>query len=194
MPAQAEDAYARCLFNNWDFSLLRDDCRDTQLWTCADCLAAYKAWLCAAVFPRCQGSPSLRVPICRNTCFVRPGLCLQPVLSCCWASPAPPACLCSAAWLCSAARQPHGLRHTQGGRAGCVVQEVVRKCPVTNQFTCPLTDPRDYADGLGMCANSCLAAYVQAHAGGSDRRPVCRPVCNPGNVSHATAALPPVRG
>ena len=28
----------------------------------------------------------------------------------------------------------------------------MRKCPVTNQFSCPLTDKRDYADGLAMCA------------------------------------------
>ena len=69
---QLEDAYAACLFNNWQFSLLLDDCKNTQLWTCADCQAAYKAWLCASVFPRCSGSPEQRVPTCRNTCFVCP--------------------------------------------------------------------------------------------------------------------------
>ena len=69
---QAEDEYAACQYNNWQFTLLLDDCRDTQLWTCADCAAAYKAWLCATVFQRCQDeSPDLRVPTCRNTCFVR---------------------------------------------------------------------------------------------------------------------------
>ena len=30
------------------------------------------------------------------------------------------------------------------------MQEVVRKCPITNQFTCPLTDSRDYLDGTSM--------------------------------------------
>ena len=69
---QLEDAYAACLFNNWQFSLLLDDCKNTQLWTCADCQAAYKAWLCASIFPRCSGSPEQRVPTCRNTCFVCP--------------------------------------------------------------------------------------------------------------------------
>ena len=69
---QLEDAYAACLFNNWQFSLLLDDCKNTQLWTCADCAAAYRAWLCASVFARCSGSPEQRVPTCRNTCFVSP--------------------------------------------------------------------------------------------------------------------------
>jgi hypothetical protein len=31
-------------------------CRDVQLWTCDDCLRAYKAWLCASLFPRCVGA------------------------------------------------------------------------------------------------------------------------------------------
>jgi hypothetical protein len=31
-------------------------CRDVQLWSCDDCLRAYKAWLCSSLFPRCTGA------------------------------------------------------------------------------------------------------------------------------------------
>ena len=40
------------------------------------------------------------------------------------------------------------------GDAATMLQDVVRKCPVSNTgFDCPLDDPRDYADGFSMCEN-----------------------------------------
>ena len=100
---QLEDSYASCLFNNWQFGLLLDDCRDTQLWTCADCEAAYKAWLCATVFPRCSDSPEDRVLTCRDTCFVRPGALWGAAADWHLAGPAyscgAPAQMCSQTWL-----------------------------------------------------------------------------------------------
>lgn len=68
---QAEDNWAACLYNNWRFALLQDNCRDVQLWTCDDCRAAYRSWLCSQIFQRCaNGDPLQRIPVCRNICFV----------------------------------------------------------------------------------------------------------------------------
>lgn len=71
--AQAEDRYAACLFSNWAFTQRQGDCRYVQLWTCDDCAAAYKRWLCGTIFQRCaNGDPNTRVRMCRDTCFVSP--------------------------------------------------------------------------------------------------------------------------
>ena len=68
---QAEDEYAACLFNNWNFALLQDNCRDIQLWSCNDCRVAYRSWLCSQIFTRCQnGEPLQRVKTCRDECLV----------------------------------------------------------------------------------------------------------------------------
>lgn len=78
MILQAEDNYAACLFNNWNFALLQDDCRDIQLWSCDHCRAAYRSWLCSQVFVRCQNSdPYQRVKTCRDDCFVSLPLSVQ---------------------------------------------------------------------------------------------------------------------
>ena len=68
---QAEDNWAACVFNNLNFALLQDNCRDIQLWTCDDCRTAYRSWLCSQAFGRCaNGDPLQRIETCRDICFV----------------------------------------------------------------------------------------------------------------------------
>lgn len=44
------------------------DCRKWySLWTCTDCIAAYKAWVCATMFRNCENGTTL--PVCRSLCF-----------------------------------------------------------------------------------------------------------------------------
>ena len=68
-----EDRYARCLYRNLELQLSVSNCRDVQLWSCDDCMAAYKRWLCTTTFKRCEEGgtldPSSVVKGCRDTCF-----------------------------------------------------------------------------------------------------------------------------
>ena len=65
-----EDRFARCLTENLNLKLLVSNCRDLKLWTCDDCLSAYKKWACTTVFKRCEGTnPSQTALACRETCF-----------------------------------------------------------------------------------------------------------------------------
>ena len=74
-PGKREDDYARCIYNNFDFALRTGDCVAMRPpWDCDDCRAAYKDWICATVFPKCQGDsaatmgPTIVKP-CRDLCF-----------------------------------------------------------------------------------------------------------------------------
>ena len=73
-PGKVEDDYARCIFERLEFAVGMGDCVTNRgLWSCEDCKAAYKDWLCATVFPRCKegttDSESEIVKPCRDLCF-----------------------------------------------------------------------------------------------------------------------------
>ncbi|KAK3277438.1 hypothetical protein CYMTET_14554 [Cymbomonas tetramitiformis] len=51
---QKEDNYAACVHARLSELVSRTNCRDYRHYTCEDCVLAYKLWLCAVIFPRCQ--------------------------------------------------------------------------------------------------------------------------------------------
>lgn len=74
-PGKLEDDYARCIFERLEFAVGMGDCEaDRGLWSCQDCKAAYKDWLCASLFPRCKEATADSageeiVKPCRDLCF-----------------------------------------------------------------------------------------------------------------------------
>ena len=73
-PGKREDDYARCIYSTFDFALEVGGCAANTRppWDCDHCRAAYKDWICAQVFPKCQGeapNPTQIVKPCRDLCF-----------------------------------------------------------------------------------------------------------------------------